>query len=69
MHIFDCLLKILQEECEESKLDNWQNKLASEDNFDQLQGAMSSVDDYLPEERIDYEEVSAALKLYTNFYY
>ena len=57
MHIFDCLLKILREESEESKLDQWHSKLGTEDIIEQLNGVISSVDDYINDEQIDYEEV------------
>ena len=58
MHIFDCLLKILREESEESKLDKWQTRLATDDNaMDPLHGGICSVDDYVDDEKIDYEEV------------
>lgn len=63
LHIFNCLLKILREESEESKLEQWQNRLATEDTAESiLGGGASSVDDYgLAEERIDYEEVCSVL--------
>ena len=69
LHIFNCLLKILREESEESKLEQWQNRLATEDTAESIHGGglgggASSVDDYgLAEERIDYEEVGVLLLL------
>lgn len=58
VHIFDCLLKILREEHEESKLDQWQNRLATEETSGPLRSVIASVDDYANEETVDYEEVS-----------
>lgn len=74
MHIFDCLLKILNEEYEESKLDNWHNKFVNEDSnniVNSIHGVLyGSVDDtYTQEENIDYQEVSKEIYFSViNFY-